>query len=245
MRTLKETIAHNFSKAAPTYEKVATVQSQAAAHLVNFFQKNRITDEVKSILDIGAGTGFVTEELFLYFPHAQYTLNDISADMLERARIKFPKLCYIVADAENTSFSTHDLTISNLAFQWFTSPEKTLHSLWKNTKALCFSIPTTGSFQTWQDMHESLGKPSPLLHFPSHEDVETLCLSLEPSKTLFETKSYSLSFENPKEFIHYLHRLGAHTPSSTGHISSLKNLLSKTAPLEIHYNILFALLEKK
>jgi tRNA (cmo5U34)-methyltransferase len=43
----------------------------------------------KSILDLGAGTGLLTQYLYEKFPSAEFTLLDVSEQMLEVARLRF------------------------------------------------------------------------------------------------------------------------------------------------------------
>lgn len=58
----------------------------------------KIRNDFSSILDLGAGTGLLTQYLYSYFPDAQYTLVDISDKMLEIAHKRFSGI-------ENISYS--------------------------------------------------------------------------------------------------------------------------------------------
>jgi tRNA (cmo5U34)-methyltransferase len=51
-----------------------------------------IKNDFKSILDLGAGTGLLSKYLFDNFPNAQFTLVDVSDQMLEIARKRFSGL---------------------------------------------------------------------------------------------------------------------------------------------------------
>ena len=51
-----------------------------------------IVPEAKKIADLGAGTGLLTKEMYMLYPDAQFTLIDISDDMLEVARRRFAGL---------------------------------------------------------------------------------------------------------------------------------------------------------
>ena len=72
-----------------------------------------------SILDLGAGTGLLTQKLFEKYPQAQFTLLDISEDMLNLARRRFaaqPQFKYIVADYLEYDFKEKfDIIISSLS----------------------------------------------------------------------------------------------------------------------------------
>lgn len=51
-----------------------------------------IVPKAKKIADLGAGTGLLTKEMYMLYPDAQFTLIDISDDMLEVARRRFAGL---------------------------------------------------------------------------------------------------------------------------------------------------------
>ncbi len=76
------------------------------------------------VLDIGAGYGFVTEEVLHAFPHARVTLQDYSDLMLARAREHLAKsraqLSFVLADLTDPTWSERvggpfDLIVSAIA----------------------------------------------------------------------------------------------------------------------------------
>lgn len=50
---------------------------------------SKIRNDFRDILDLGAGTGLLTKYLYEKYPNANYTLVDISDQMLEIARQRF------------------------------------------------------------------------------------------------------------------------------------------------------------
>ncbi|MFO1463822.1 MAG: methyltransferase domain-containing protein [bacterium] len=70
-------------------------------------------------LDLGAGTGLLTQGLSRRFPKAQFTLIDFTAEMLEQARRRFGADAphrYILADyAESEWEGSYDLIVSSLS----------------------------------------------------------------------------------------------------------------------------------
>jgi tRNA (cmo5U34)-methyltransferase len=98
-----------------------------------------------SILELGAGTGLLTKYLYGKFPEAQYTLLDISGQMMDVARERFVGLSnfsYVVADyAEQLPGRKWDLIASALS----------IHHLDEENKAALFSriynrLPENGCF---------------------------------------------------------------------------------------------------
>lgn len=81
-------------------------------------------DAALAVLDIGAGYGFVTEEVLRAYPNAQVTLQDYSELMLARAREHLAKslgqLTFVLADLTDPTWSEHvggpfDLVVSAIA----------------------------------------------------------------------------------------------------------------------------------
>ncbi|MGH6674965.1 MAG: class I SAM-dependent methyltransferase, partial [Xanthobacteraceae bacterium] len=68
-------------------------------------------DAALAVLDVGAGYGFITEEVLRAYPNARVTLQDYSELMLERARQRLAKC------AGQLSFVCADLTASDWAQQ--------------------------------------------------------------------------------------------------------------------------------
>ena len=82
----------------------------------------------RSILDLGAGTGLLTSFLYKYYPGAQYTLVDVSDQMLDVARERFKGLNnfqYITGDyAKDLPAYDFDLIASALSIHHLDSEGK-------------------------------------------------------------------------------------------------------------------------
>ena len=155
----KELVKKNFSKSTNSYDSFANVQKHMAKELMK--NLNDDLNEVK-ILEIGSGTGILTNYLISKYQNSQITLIDISEPMIESCRNKFGnRLNYIVSDAENYEFENKfDLIISNATFQWFNNLNETVEKykniLNENGKML-FSIFAEG---TYKELNESFLKVS-------------------------------------------------------------------------------------
>lgn len=81
-----------------------------------------------AILDIGAGTGLMSALLLKKYPGASLTLIDVSDQMMEVARQRFPNYSnieYIIDDFARHRFSkSFDIIISSLAIHHLNEPEK-------------------------------------------------------------------------------------------------------------------------
>lgn len=157
MRIDKTQVQKNFSQNALTYDKYAVVQKEMASELL---LKLRSTGKCfRNILEIGCGTGFLTELLAKEYPLAQITATDISSEMIIVIREKlasFSNINYSVVDGENliannVSFDpSFDLVVSNAVFQWFTDYEAAFtqyHAYLEPGGYLIFSTLGAGTFR--------------------------------------------------------------------------------------------------
>lgn len=114
----KDMIARNFSRYAHLYDEYATIQRIAADELI----KELPDDGIRSILELGCGTGIYTSLLKGRFKAAYFRILDISAKMIEVAKNKIGDrdVEFIISDAEAADLrGEFNLITSNAAFQWF------------------------------------------------------------------------------------------------------------------------------
>jgi malonyl-CoA O-methyltransferase len=242
----KEQVKKNFNRSAVSYDKHASTQQMSAKFLVEFLKKNidpNPQTATQTILDIGAGTGFTTEQILKHYPSAKYLLNDLAPNMLDLALKKLhnhPNVLRLLGDAEVSYFPQVDLTISNLTFQWFNELEKTLLHLWKKTSVLAFSTLVKGTFQEWYDYLDlSLHK------YPSVSEMMEMCKKLTPHTCNFHTNAYSLTFDSPIACAKYLKNLGAHAACVQTNHHGLNSLLKANMPIHTSYQVFYAVLTKE
>ncbi|HOW35238.1 MAG TPA: methyltransferase domain-containing protein [Candidatus Omnitrophota bacterium] len=115
-QTITQRVQRAFSKAAVHYDQLATLQQSVGFRLL----KTIAHEKPQSILDIGMGTGALTENLCAQFPNAEIFGMDFSDGMIEYARKRNPYFRIIQADARKLPFkeNTFDMVVSNLAYQW-------------------------------------------------------------------------------------------------------------------------------
>lgn len=151
-------VLENFGKYAVTYDQYAVIQKEMARELLEVIRRTGRC--FQDILEIGCGTGFLTELLAGEYPEAQITATDIAPDMIRVAREKlaiFPNIRYSTADGENLSREENirsnrqfDLIVSNAVFQWFTDFKGTFaqfHSYLGHNGYLIFSTLSSGTFK--------------------------------------------------------------------------------------------------
>jgi ubiquinone/menaquinone biosynthesis C-methylase UbiE len=106
---------------------------------------SKIKSDFNSILDLGAGTGLLTKYLFEKFPNANFTLVDVSEQMLEIARQRFLNL-----DSFNFVISDYSKELPSKQFDLIASA-LSIHHLANDSKSDLYSsiynnLPDNGCF---------------------------------------------------------------------------------------------------
>ena len=199
-RNYKEKIIKAFDQ-ADQYEKFASIQKIVAKKLSDCIRKQFRTSvdrkEKISILEIGCGTGLLTQYLIDFFPDAHFVLTDISPEMLNRAKNKFKNhkydLTFKLMDGEYPELDEkYDLICSSLTFQWFdnvASAIRTLTNYLKQNGYLICSTLTFETFKEWRSIYNNNDFSRNLQTYPSIESFKGLrsigaSVPLETSKPL-------------------------------------------------------------
>lgn len=220
----KDLVKKHFSSSAWSYDLHAHVQHKMAKELIEFCQL-REKENVKSILEIGCGTGYVTEILRDLFPFADISALDIAPGMVEvaRQRLKGKNVRFICVDAEDFDYDAgYDLVLSNATFQWFNRLSETLTKIIagiNNGGIVCFS---TFGPKTFYELHQSYKKAkenlnivsevSPGQSFYSIKDIKNILQNIYRSSRLgfnLSEKVESHYFETVREFFSSIQKTGA------------------------------------
>ncbi|MBT9282763.1 MAG: methyltransferase domain-containing protein [Hydrogenibacillus schlegelii] len=127
-------VARHFDLHAHEYDAHAEVQREMAerlmARLAHVEGPHR--PPVRTVLDVGAGTGVLTRFLFERYPEAEITALDISEAMLWRARERLgtARVRWVQADVETWRCPRrYEVIASNAAFQWLSRPSEVVRKL--------------------------------------------------------------------------------------------------------------------
>jgi len=167
----KAAIARAFG-AARDYDRHAGVQRRVAASLAERIAGAPLCDQPR-VLDVGAGTGFMTALLAPRLAGARWVVSDLSIEMVHRARATLPAGSgdFVAMDAARPCFvdGSFDLVCSNLAAQWFDDlpgSVAALGALVAPGGLLALSTLANGSFADWRAAHEALGLTPATPEFP-------------------------------------------------------------------------------
>lgn len=237
-----------FNAASYSYDDVAGVQQTCAELLVAQLFKQWPDLFLNSVLDLGTGTGFLPQLLLSKFPEGYFTLNDLSVQMLARAREKLgsdARIQYVLGNLETTAFGFHELTLSNLALQWVDDIEHVIQTHYMNSNRFAFSCLLDGTFAEWGALFKQCGGESPVKSYPTEKTLEHFLLKLAPDEYSFTIREFSIPFENARSFMRYLKKLGASRSAVQPSLSVLKTILKTNQhAFDVTYRVFFGVLKR-
>lgn len=225
---MKQKIIRSFNQGARTYHSAAEVQTYVAQQLATRLSLLSAT----RILEIGCGTGLLSQHLIASFPHAHLTLTDIAPEMLKTCHERFatiPNIQVNYADGEALSMNqTFDLITSSMTLHWFEDIEKGINNIIKKLSSggvLVFAMLGEKSLYEWRDMCEQMNILPAQLNFPQIDFLKERFPELT-----FNTELYQQSYTTAYDFLSSLKKLGA-TATPIGHIpvsvSQLRRLFQR------------------
>lgn len=227
----KQKIINSFNQ-ADSYEQSAKIQKIVVKRLVSYLNKLDFDlEQPLSILEIGCGTGLLTEYLLEFFPQAKFVITDISSKMVERTKAKFEKkninIQFKVMDGEALQLDqSFDLICSSLAFQWFEDLENSLQRITEflnpNGVLLCSTLAHE-SFVEWRTIYDHYNYSCPFQSYPELDSLESYWPTLKGGG-YWEKENIIDSIPDGLEFIKGLRDIGAHTSLASHHSLSAGQL---------------------
>jgi len=195
-----EGIRKAFDRAAGTYDSAAVVQPLPPR---------------PRVLEIGCGTGFLTQALRERLPDAEWLVTDISPRMLDscRARVGAESAEFRVMDGARPALedARFDLICSSLAVQWFDDLGPALQRL-ANLLApdgwLAISTLAEGTLEDWRRAHAGLGL---VCGGPDYPGAAALAAMLGPRGRI-ETETMVQAHADARAFLGDLKAIGAAAP---------------------------------
>ncbi|WP_068774936.1 methyltransferase domain-containing protein [Paenibacillus sp. FJAT-26967] len=240
MSAANNTAARGFDRsAAGAYDIHARVQSMMAKRLADSVAL--LTDESEMtelrILEVGCGTGSLTEILDEKWPCSCITAVDVSPAMIEAAERRMLRTAgdnllrrgsrrdnmrFVQADiemwAEQAPAGSFDLILSNACFQWLREPASTLRHLRRLLSPGGFLAFATFGPDTFRELHESFDQAyravgrAPQRHglsFQTREDWLSQMKTAGLSEIRSERSDYIEKHPSPRDFLLSVKALGA------------------------------------
>jgi len=169
----KAFVKKSFNRHARTYDQNARLQGALGNTLLQFL--NGSVCAAARILDIGMGTGIMTESLAEKYPAAHIHGCDIATNMLAHARRK-DSLClrqdlFVAADTEFLPYreNSFDLALSGCTFQWLEDEERAFREVFRVLKPGGMFLCSLFGEKTFKELKSSYDQACRETHYSQGE----------------------------------------------------------------------------
>ncbi len=239
---VKQGIRRNFARRARSYDRHACMQRLMAHGLVAVAQE--AMGRARRILEIGCGTGYLTQLIRQVNKEAGLVALDLDASLVETARRRLGAdtgVEWLVADGEIPLRGEYDLIIANATFQWFTRPAATLANYYQSLApggSLSFSTLGPGTFQelagALAQASRGLNLPlSPRIPAQDFGDRDTWSNRLSRAgfrQVQLAREMVTTTFPSVREFLKALQATGATNPRPSPFSPRLLHAMSAAYP---------------
>lgn len=198
----KTLVRKRFSRNLKTYKDNSIVQSKMADRLVGM-----INCQPKNILELGCGSGLLTEKLIKKFNTTTYDAIDIVEDCEKYIKEISPNINFYHSDIETFNFQNkYDLIISNAVFQWVEDLPLFIEGLKKCLNPNGILLFSTFGTDNLLEISKLTGEG---LKYIAIQELKSL---LHPQE-IYEDK-ISLNFDTPKDVLKHLKYTGVNAISN-------------------------------
>ena len=208
----KEKIKKSFSKAASTYDEASDFQKETGHRLIDMILSDGTPNDM--ILDIGMGTGNITQEFAKRLNRCVYGC-DLSWGMVHFSKVNTKGLFISQADTEFLPYKTDvfDIVFSNATYQWVTDFESAfleVKRILKKDGRFYFSILVKNSLKELYKVLEGIVKKDYGIDFLPNSEWIRLKLKESGLKVVrYEEKTLKRYYESPLALLKTLKRVGA------------------------------------
>lgn len=209
----KTEIEFRFRRSLESYEEHATVQKLIVQRLLSLVRE--YVSGASRTLEIGCGTGFLSEKINSLWEGNQLFLNDLVDQMCSKAitRCQLPLSHGLAGDIETIELSgKFDLMVSASTFQWLAHPGLTFAKLATHLETQGALIFSTFGKDNFKELKAITGKG---LEYCSAEELKKM---LETHFKILHTEEqiHILKFGDPLEILRHIKNTGVNaTPQAS------------------------------
>lgn len=207
-----------FNQAATEYDSVAVLQQEVGASMLQRLDYIKIKPQ--KILDLGAGTGFMTKQIAERFPDAEIYALDVAEQMLQYNREQTEnKLNYICADLNKIPLPDNsiDFIYSNMVIHWVKNIDHALLEIRRVLTPEGLILFSTLGPDTLKELRASWAKVDDYTHvnnFMDLHDVGDAMLRAKFSDPVMDAEYIQLLYRDVKTLMQELKAIGAHNVNS-------------------------------
>jgi len=158
----KRRVRRAFDRAAADYDRVAVLQREVGARLLERLDYIRL--QPHTIVDLGTGTGHLSKALAQRYKRARIIATDLAPNMLRAARRHAAPLArllhrqsFVCGDAERLPFASQsvDMIFSNLTLQWCSDLDKVFAEFRRLLKPGGLALFSTFGPDTLKELRDS------------------------------------------------------------------------------------------
>ena len=196
----KGLIQSRFSKNLASYNEHEKKKKRMAERLISF-----ITGKFDNVLEIGCGTGFLTEFANKKLEYKNYTAIDIAEGCEDFIKKINPDIDFVCQDIEiflKESNKKYDLILSNAAFQWIDDLETFIKTLLERLNPDGILLFSTFGKENFREIFHISEKS--LEYYSAKELMEMF----ESYKPVIEEEIHIMGFKTPKDVLRHLQLTG-------------------------------------
>lgn len=212
----KRGVRSSFERAAAEYDRVAVLQREVGDRLLERLGVIKLTPQ--AVLDLGAGTGYITRSLMKLYRGARVVALDIASPMLVQARRQsgwWRRPGFVCGDIERLPFADHsvELILSNLALQWCNGLDAAFAEFKRVLKPGGALLFTSFGPDTLRELRASWAAVDSYNHvnsFLDMHDVGDALMRAGLAEPVMDVEQITLTYNEVNGLMQDLKTLGAH-----------------------------------